>query len=315
MTRSASSPIPRPLARATPRVTTAPTQRIEGSSDATQRLSADAPPSRLGRLQLAELAGRLPDRDRSVVELVARIRLARSEQLQRLFFHEIASPQGRARICRRSLQTLTDTGVVRRLERRVGGSAAGGSSGYVYTLAPAGRRLVAYWRGEGVPSARGVHEPQAGFVEHTLAVTDLYVRLVEAEREQPVELLGFETEPDCWRAYIGQTGTHLTLKPDALVRVGTSDDELAWWIEVDMGTHGRGAVARKLNAYLVYFRTGREQAQHGIFPRVVFITATETRAAFLRELVDGLPAVAGRLFCVATTDEAIGVLAGTEELQ
>ena len=46
-----------------------------------------------------------------------------------------------------------------------------------------------------------MHEPGLAFVRHTLAVTELYVRLREAERAGTLELLEFEPEPECWRSY------------------------------------------------------------------------------------------------------------------
>lgn len=255
----------------------------------------------------------MADRERGLVETVSRLRLVRSDQLQRLHYHEITSLEGRGRVCRRSLQLLTDQGVLRRLERRVGGNPDGGSSGYVYTLAPAGRRLLTYWNGDGVPSDRGIHEPGTGFVQHTLAVAELYVGLVEAARNRPIDLLTFDPEPYCWRPFGGPLGVQITLKPDAVVRIGTGDEELCWWIEADMGTHARGALIRKLSTYIAYWRTGQEQAKTGVFPRVAFITTTARRVEVLRSLIGNQPQLAERLFTVTVTTDAINLLLDTED--
>jgi hypothetical protein len=312
MSRDAG-PLARPFPQPTEGRDPASTDRSEPTSDATQPLPA-CRAVRLGHAQLTQLAERMPDRERALVKTVSRLRLVRSDQLQRLHYHEITSPRGRARICRRSLQLLADQGVLRRVERRVGGNADGGSSGYVYTLAPAGRRVMAYWNGKGIASDRGVHEPGMGFVEHTLAVSELYVRLAEAARMQPIDLLAFNPEPECWRTFTGPTGAQIVLKPDALVQIGAGDEELRWWIEADMGTHSRGAITRKLNSYMAYWRTGREQAETGLFPRVAFVTTTNTRAEFLETLIDQLPHAAQRLFAVTTTADAIDLLLGTEDI-
>ena len=77
----------------------------------------------------------------------------------------------------------------------------------MYAVTPAGRRLLAYWAGSGLASDRGVHEPGAGFVEHTLQAADLYVRLIEADRAGLLELLGFDAEPASWRTYTTPVGT------------------------------------------------------------------------------------------------------------
>jgi hypothetical protein len=258
---------------------------------------------------VAELAGRLSHRDRRIVEAVGAFRLLRGDQLRRLFFSEISTEGARARICRRTLQTLVETRLLRRLERRIGGARAG-SSGWVYVLAPAGRRILSYWQGTGVPSNRGVHEPGLLFVSHTLAVVELYVRLVEADRTGQVELLAFEAEPT--RTYISAQGQTATLKPDALVQTAAGEEEFLSFCEVDLGTEGRGALLRKCGAYLDYYRTNREQTEQGVFPCVVWVTPTPARAAFVSGLIAELPSGAGRLFACATNDQALPVLTGAE---
>ena len=307
MSASGVSPFARPFPHTTEGPNVAPRVGSGASSDATQPVSA-VPAVRLGRRQLARLADSMPARERAVVETVDRLRLVSSEQLQRLFFHQISSPRGRARVCRRTLRALTEHGLLRRLGRRVGGTPAGGSSGFVYTLAPAGRRLISYWQGEGTASDRGVHEPEGGFVEHTIAISDLYTQLVETERNGLAELVTFDPEPGCWRTYTGPTGATVLLKPDALVRLVVGEDELSWWIEVDMGTNGRGALNRKLAAYISLYRTGREQAETGVFPRCAWITPNTPRALFLDQLIRGLPLGSQRLFAVTTRENQVALL-------
>jgi len=263
----------------------------------------------LTRSGLVHTVEQLNDRDCEVLEAVERFRLFRGDQLRRLFFHDISSDAGSARLCRRSLARLADAGLLARLERRVGGTRAG-SSGHVYSITAAGRRVNAYRLGSGKPNNRGVHEPGQPFVAHTLAIVDLYVALVEAERAGTLELLAFETEPGCWRSFNAVLGTAQMLKPDAHVRVGVDDYEYASFVEVDCGTEGKGALLRKAHVYLSYYRSGREQAQRGLFPKVVWIAATENRTQFLSKLLLVLPD-GDRLFAAATREEAVGILSGT----
>jgi Replication-relaxation len=307
------SPFPRPLPPSKQASQARQQAAMAAVGDATQpRPRPAAPVRRLSRRQLVEVAERLPARERAVLKEVERLRLMRVDQLQRLLYSEIASPMGRARICRRSLRSLADLGLLRRLERRVGGTSSGGSSGYVYALAPAGRRLLAYWSGAGIVSDRGVHEPQPGFVEHTLATAELYVTLTEAERAGTAELLVFDPEPDCWRSYTARTGRSALLKPDALVRLGVGVDELSWFCELDRATQGRGALLRKLDAYLAYYQSGREQAETGVFPRVAWITTSPPREQLLCELCERLGDRGRRLFAVTTQTDAVALLAGTQ---
>jgi len=262
---------------------------------------------RVSRLQLLKLAAQLPDRDRQILETVDMLRLARTDQLRRLFFQELTTTSAQTRVCRRSLQRLTDYGLLRPIERRIGGDHAG-SNGQVYALASAGRRLLTYWAGEGLPSNRGLHEPGLLFARHTLAIGDLYVAVVEADRAGVVELLSFAVEPV--RTYTSPIGKPLTLRPDARVRLGVGEYEQISFCELDLGSEGRGALERKLQAYVGLYRSGREQAHLGLFPRVAWIGTTPARAELISGLVAALPADVQKLFATTTTEQALTILAG-----
>jgi len=304
-----------------------PTLRGRAASNADPAAASDATPpppgrdplrlrggalQRFSRQRLAELAERLSQRDRQIVATIAEFRLLRGDQIRRLFFSQISTEGARARICRRSLQMLVDAKLLHRLQRRIGGTRAG-SSGWVYALAPAGRRLVAYWQGEGLPSNRGVHEPRLLFVSHTLAVAELYVCLVEEDRAGRLELLSFEVEPT--RIYVSALGRTVTLKPDALVQFAAGDEELLSFCEIDLGTEGRGALLRKCRAYIDYYRTGREQAEQQTFPRVVWIAPTQARAAFIANLVAELPPLARHVFACTTKEAALAALTADADVE
>lgn len=265
--------------------------------------------TRVSATQLIALAEVMPERDRQIVQAVARLRLAAGSQLARLFFWNVASAASRGRSARRVLASLCAQHTLMPLERRVGGVRAG-SAGTVYALGPIGKRLMAYWQGEGLLRVRAVHQPGAPFVRHTLTVAEQYVRLVEAERAGRLELLAFEAEPACWRTYHGPGGGVLTLKPDAFARLGVGDFEQRSFVEADLGSEGRGALARQCRAYLAYYLSGREQAEAGVFPRVVWLTTTEARVRLLRDICAGLPVEGRRLFTVAPFTDAISTLAG-----
>jgi protein involved in plasmid replication-relaxation len=265
--------------------------------------------TRLTRSRLLALGSDLSARDREMVQTVARLRLVSGKQLERLFFCDGARPETRARLARRTQARLVAAGVLGRLERRVGGVRAG-SAGYVYALGPAGQRLVRLWRGDDRRS-RPVYEPGGLFVRHVLAVSEAYVRLHEIERAGVLEVLGFEAEPACWRTFTGPGGGRAVLKPDAFVRLGTGAYEDRYFLEIDCGSEGRGALLRKCQTYLGYYRAGTEQTAHGVFPRVLWITTTERRARLLADVCRSLPREAGRLFAVTTEDDAAALLVGS----
>jgi Replication-relaxation len=265
--------------------------------------------SRVSVPRLVALADGMPLRDRQIVETVARLTLVSGGQLSDLFFSSTSHPGTRARLARRVLARLVEQRVLDRLERRRGG-AGGGSSAWLYALGSAGRRIAAYWAGEGLPRSRGAHEPGAVWTKHTLAVSDLYVQLREAERAGRVELLDFDAEPACWRRYSRLASAAEILKPDAYVRLGVGEYEDSFFVEVDMGSERRGQLTRQHHAYQEYFRSGEEQTRTGVFPGVIWIVPDEKRGELLRDIQGRLPEQTRRLFMLAASERALEVLCG-----
>lgn len=264
------------------------------------------PVGRVSNRLVAEVAERLGERDREVVRLVGRFRVMSSAQLARLLWVE-GEPATRARLARRQLSRLSDLGVLERLPRRVGGVRAG-SSGLVFALGRIGQRLLR----EGQPSERRVrraYAPGPRYLAHALGLADLYVALIEAQRWGVVdEVLDFDPEPACWRSYPGSYGIRLTAKPDGFVRLAAGDFELSWFIEVDMASEAPVTLTGKARTYIDLFRSGVEQAAHGVFPRVAWIAPDETRAEVIRQAMAGLPDH-HELFAVTTASEAVTLLA------
>jgi hypothetical protein len=103
-------------------------------------------------------------------------------------------------------------------------------------------------------------------------------------------------------------GGRTLLKPDAFMRLGVGAYEDRCFVEVDLGTESRSVIARKLRAYLDYFNSGQEQAQHGVFPRVILATTSEARRAALTEVCARLRAESWALFTVTTLDQLLPVI-------
>jgi hypothetical protein len=181
------------------------------------------------------------------------------------------------------LERLTELGVLRRLDRIIGGVRAG-SGCFVYGLGPAGHRLLNDGR-----ARQGFREPSTTFLDHTLAVSGLLASVVAATKQDACQLVHYEVEPACWRTVPGYS-TADTLRPDLLLVVARGDMEWHWFVEVDLGTEHGPAIARKCRQYLTYFQAGREQALHGIFPKVAWLTTTSARADRLRELANEVSA-------------------------
>lgn len=272
------------------------------------QVEVSSPHARVGRRRLLAVAETLTARDLAILETVSRFRVVSGDQLRRLHFHTIRTHRGGIRVCNRSLQRLVTAGALHRLERRVGGVRAG-SAGAVYTITPVGIRLRAHSRGTlEAGSGRTPHEPGLAFVNHTLAVADTYVRILEADRAGTIELLTFDPEPDCWRAHPTGLGATAIVKPDAYVAVAAGEFEHCAFLEVDLATEGRAAIARKLRAYIAFHASGREQAARGVFPRVLWLTPSKQRAQAIAALIETLPQKARRLFLTTTADKVLDAL-------
>jgi hypothetical protein len=265
---------------------------------------------RVSVARLLALAEGMPPRDREIVQAVARLTVVSGAQIINLFFSDIPEALTRARRSRRILGRLSEQRVLERLERpRLGGSG-GGSAAWVYALGPVGRRLVAYWSGAGLPRSRKQEEPSITWTAHRLAVSDLYVKLRQVEREGQIELMAFDAEPACWRTYTRLGGAPGVLKPDAYVRLGIGEYEDSFLVEVDLGSERRGQLTRQFKAHGEYFRSGVEQSNTGIFPAVVWIVPDRKRAMLFEDIAGRLPEQLRALFTITTAENALNVLCG-----
>lgn len=249
---------------------------------------------------------RLSDRQRSVLADVALLRTVSGRHLRQLHYADSASG---ARAARRDLGSLTELRVLQRLDRRIGGVRAG-SDGFVYALDILGQRLTTTeprrrWWPATTPTVRTL--------EHRLATSQIYVDLRAAEALGELELVDFEAEPSAWRSFTGIGGARLVLKPDAYAVVAVGDLEHHWFCETDRATESLPWIQTKARQYVRYWQSGREQALHGLFPRVLWIAPTEKRAGQLTEALAALPPEHWQLFAVTTADQAAVRLGGLDQ--
>lgn len=252
--------------------------------------------------RLEQIRGRLSDRQMAVLEDVGLLRLVSGTQLARLHYGVSESDR---RLARLDLASLVAERVLVRTERRVGGVRAG-SAGFVYGLDVAGQRLL---RPEG---RRWWTPPTPGdmFTSHTLAVSELYARLREAERDGGFLLSIFDTEPACWRRFVGGGGAAVVLKPDAYVVTATDGYEDHVFVEVDLATETRPRLLSKARRYIDYYRSGREQARGGVFPQVLWLVPDRRRAELVVDALSRLDADYWVLFQVGTLAEAVAAVLG-----
>lgn len=257
-----------------------------------------------------ELAAQLSERDLAVLQHISDMRFASGSQLTRLCFDLSNDPAANARAARRALLRLTQLGVLERLPRSVGGVRAG-SAGYVYRLGLAGQRLAVERGWQPERRRRRSLVPGTLFVRHALMVAELHTLLIEGDRSRSIELLERAAEPSCWRKYDGLGGPRRTLKPDSYVRLGVGDYEHSYFIGVDRGTEGSRALERQLQLYIAYYNSGAEQAQRGVFPRVLWLAPTAERVGVIEASVAELGAAERELFQIAVFGSALGAMVPT----
>jgi hypothetical protein len=265
------------------------------------------PPRRVTATALAAIAGRLSDRDRTVIESIDEHRFLTVRQIQALHFTDHAPTSG-SRIARRTLARLRRLGLLGTLERRVGGVRAG-SAGLVHYIDDAGHQLLHGRR------RHRVQDPSERFVSHRLAIADARIGLVSADRDGAIELVECTVEPACWRRYAGLGGTPATLKPDLYVETAMGRELVhAWFLEVDLGTESIPTLLRKCHDYESYRRVGAEQEEHGSFPLVVWSVThrdpvkAERRREALRQAITGDRTLLAELFRIVIPQQLTGAL-------
>jgi hypothetical protein len=243
----------------------------------------------------------LSERDVAILESLRAHRLLTTAQLRRLHFaagHATVAAASGAVL--RVLVRLESHTLVSRLARRIGGVRSG-SSGIVWQLGSTGERLLRTIHGQ--KQRRRYVEPSPAFVAHTLAIAELAIGLHELQNRRAIELVSMETEPACWRSFVGPHGTLEWLKPDLYAVTASGDYEDHWFFEADLATEHPPVVVRKAKVYQRYAATGAHQARHGLFPAVVWVVPDVTRQEAIKGALAADPAIQPGLFRVVTTDE------------
>lgn len=258
-------------------------------------------PQRVRMPYVERLMQTLSTRDWAIVETLDGFRLASGAQLERLHFHNLAG-RSRAVVRGRVLKRLTDARVLLPYERRIG-TAHRGSAELAYSLDSAGQRLARLRTNRDTPerSGRRPRRPGERFIAHGLAITELYVSLVEYSRISPFTLETFEAEP-AWPNGLGGW-----LKPDAYLKLARGTIVDYWWYEADLATESLPTIQRKLLAYLDFVRRG-QLGPDGVVPRVIIGVPSQARQLAIQREVNRLPEPAELMFQVAQLPDVAGAI-------
>ncbi len=259
-------------------------------------------PLRISASRLETIEAQLTGADWQVLNFVSECRLASGTQLVRRFWLARDRDSAAARSGRRALKRLREWRVLDPLPKRTVGGLHGGSDTLIYGVGVAGAKLLAR---RGLVQRR-LGTPGERYVRHTLEATELVVALHEADRDGVLELTLVQSEPTCWRAFIGAGGARVVLKPDMAVRVGAgSVNEDRWLIECDLATEASATIRSKAERHLAYYRSGSEP----VHPRVLWAVPDSRRAEQIREVLHHLPAPAEQLFAICLLNEVVEFLA------
>lgn len=259
---------------------------------------------------ITTLLERLSERDLAVLESLRMHRLLTTAHIRRLHFaHGHATLGAASGATMRVLTRLEEHGLIARLMRRIGGVRAG-STGITWQLGATGERLLRRMSGD--KKRRRYVEPSGMFVKHTLMKADLAIQLHELASAEAIELLALETEPNCWRSFVGPHGTQEWLKPDLSAVTATAEYESHWFLEADLSTEHPPDVVNKAKVYQRYAATGAHQARHGLFPAVVWVVPDERRQTALEAALTAERTLQPDLFQVVTVEGFRELVAGDE---
>jgi len=206
----------------------------------------------------------------------------------------------------RVLLRLTQKKILAKVERKVGG-LYGGSGTNVYGLGVIGARLVGkrnlFYYSEQISTL---------FLEHTIAINEIYVSLIEANANNQIKLVNLQTETQCWRPFLYGYGIKEILKPDLYVRMHTIDGqtEYNWFIEVDRDTIHTPSIVKKAQIYQKYYQSGDEQTKKGIFPQVLWLVPDEVRLERLVKAFYRMGNKVSSLHVVELYEDALQIITG-----
>ncbi len=267
--------------------------------------SSDRGRRRVSRGQREIIERGLSDREWAILRDIDRFRFLTTKQIEQVHFTYLTTPATTTRICSRVLKFLYNHRVVDHLDHRVGGIRAGSAS-YVWMVGPVGERLL---RADADIRTRR-KEPSLHFMRHCLAIADCTITLRAAADQGAFELQAVETEPTSWRRYMSRSGTTETLKPDLRIVTIQGDYEDTWFLEIDRATESIPTLIRQCRQYLAYRQTGQEQADHEVFPAVLWVLPDERRLQRLRDALSAARGFDSSIFRFTTLDRVAEAVAG-----
>jgi Replication-relaxation len=243
--------------------------------------------------QIASLAGRLTDRDRSILHLVHEHRVFTTHQLAEVFFCSLDRAEHR-------LKQLTDAHVLARFRLHTGHGE--GSAPYHYVLGPAGAGVLAAEqdtdvRRLGYRSDRALEVAHSQRLGHLVGVNGFFTALAANARQRrrgSAVLAVWWSERRC-RDLWGQI-----VRPDGYGRWREHGTEVDFFPGYDRGTEPLDRLAAKLAGYQDL------AAATELATPVLFWLPTAGREATVRQVLAGAAGWGAVRFLVVTASPVLG---------
>lgn len=227
---------------------------------------------------------RLEERDEQLVCDLFRHRAMSREQIQALYFSSLVR-------CNARLRLLFDHKFVSRFYP----PAAPFGAQAIYSVGRAALPLVARRLELELPEVRRLARcsQTPTFIEHTLAVVDIYLAFRQAAKEhESLRLERWLAEAECrheWdiRSAMGGKWKQEAFKPDGFVRLEHGGEYHNFFIEADLGHTSSRQFLGKLLTHRRYLESGLfEQTYGGKEFRTLVVTTGERRLRNLRSLIE-----------------------------
>ncbi|MCW6677486.1 replication-relaxation family protein [Aerococcaceae bacterium NML180378] len=238
----------------------------------------------------------------AILTLLAECRMATTHQIARLVFSDSISQRSSLRRANRTTRSLAQRQLIYALPRKIGGWTKGSAS-YVWRVTHRGLHELKKIHSHLSLKYRNRYYPTQHHVEHTLAVTELFVQLKELERQSHVTVLAFQFEPKSWRSYANRLAEIRHLKPDAYVVVALGEFEDSYFLELDRSSESLNRVVNTCKKYIHYYHSGIEQRERDIFPFVVWVVPDIKRQKAIQSAIDEALHQFQALFTVITLEE------------
>ncbi|MFQ9579906.1 MAG: replication-relaxation family protein [Streptococcus salivarius] len=243
------------------------------------------------------------DNDTQILYFLSQARYATTNQLARLFFDSSVRADTSIRRASFTLQSLKKAGLISHLKRRIGGVRRGSAS-YVWQITFKGLKLLKNQDDSIILRYKNKYEPTQHHVEHTLAITEIFVETLETVRDsEKLSLETFSFEPNSWRSYQKLSGVGMTLKPDAYLELVNHDYEDHYFLEIDRSTESLARIVNTCKKYIEYYRSGIEQRQKEVFPYVLWVVPDDKRKLAISKVIQKELYNFWELFTVITLDE------------